>query len=80
MEISFFQVFRVRYPFSVTHFSMAIYDRWDQQVFHLTNIDEGWDGIIHGSPAPPGAYVWFVSLTDWQNKNQFQKGTVILIR
>jgi len=73
-------VFRVRYPFSVTHFVMAIYDRWGQQVFHSTNIDEGWDGTIHGSPAPTGTYVWFISLTDWQNKNQFQKGTVMLVR
>ncbi len=73
-------VFRVRYPFAVSRFVMAIYDRWGRQVFRTTNIEEGWNGTVNGSPAPTGTYVWNISLTDFQHKDQYQKGTVILVR
>lgn len=73
-------VFRVKYPFSVSTFSMVIFDRWGQEVFRTKNIEEGWDGTIHGVPAPTGTYVWYISLVDMQKKLQQGKGTLELIR
>jgi gliding motility-associated-like protein len=73
-------VFRVKYPFSVSSFVMVVYDRWGQAVFQTKNIGDGWDGTIHGSPAPAGTYVWYISLVDFQGKLQQGKGTLELIR
>jgi gliding motility-associated-like protein len=74
-----YDFFRVKYPFAVRRFLMIIFDRWGQEVFRSTRMDEGWDGTVNGIPAVAGTYVWYMSLTDKQNKNQEQKGTVVLI-
>lgn len=73
-------VFRVRYPFLVSSFFMVVYDRWGQAVFQTKNIHEGWDGTIHGMPAPAGTYVWYISLVDAQKRLQQGKGTLELVR
>ncbi len=53
-------VFRVKYPFSVTVFRMVIYNRWGMQVFQTNNIGEGWEGTFRGAPQPAGTYVWYI--------------------
>ena len=73
-------VFRIKYPFSVSSFFMVVYDRWGQEVFRTKNIDEGWDGMIHGVPAPMGTYVWYIRLVDPQKRPQQGKGVLELIR
>ena len=73
-------VFRVKYPFPVSRFSMTIYDRWGQQVYATHSISEGWDGTIGGAPAPAGTYVWYITLTDIQQKTESGKGVLLLIR
>ena len=73
-------VFRVKYPFSVTRFQMAIYNRWGMQVFQTANIGEGWDGTFRGAPQPVGTYVWYISLVDIHKGIENAKGTVMLIR
>jgi gliding motility-associated-like protein len=74
-------LFRLKYPFTVNRFVMIIYDRWGQEVYRSDNVNQGWDGTIHGSsPAQAGTYVWYISLTDLEHKSQSQNGTVILIR
>jgi gliding motility-associated-like protein len=73
-------VFRIKYPFTVSSFFMVVYDRWGQEVFRTKNIAEGWDGTIHGVLAPAGTYVWYISLVDMQKRLQNSKGTLELIR
>ncbi|MHA4809530.1 gliding motility-associated C-terminal domain-containing protein [Flavitalea flava] len=73
-------LFRVKYPFTVSQFNMIIYNRWGQQVFHTQNINEGWNGTLKGAPQPAGTYIWYISLTDSHHVNETGKGTVLLIR
>jgi gliding motility-associated-like protein len=73
-------VFRVKYPFSVTQFRMVVYNRWGMQVFQTGNIGEGWDGTFRGAPQPAGTYVWYISLVDIHKGTENAKGTVMLIR
>jgi gliding motility-associated-like protein len=40
--------------------SFKVYDRWGKVVFETTDINEGWDGYINGTPAQFGVYVWEV--------------------
>jgi gliding motility-associated-like protein len=43
--------------FLLASYSMAIYNRWGNQVFYTENIDEGWDGTYKGKMSPPDVYV-----------------------
>ena len=73
-------VFRVKYPFAVTHFHFLVTNRWGQTVFETNNIHNGWDGTFKGEPCPAGIYVWVISFTDIDNKDRQIKSTVTLLR
>ena len=57
-----------------------VFTRYGQLVFETNQQLKGWDGNLHGYPAPEGAYIWEASGQDYQGKWQFQKGTVFLIK
>lgn len=73
-------VFRVKYPFPVKTFNMAIYNRWGQKIFESSNITKGWDGTYQGLLQPVGTYIWVISLVDGDGASQSGKGTVVLIK
>ena len=73
-------IFKVKYPFPVKQFYLAVYDRWGEKVFETNKISEGWDGTLKGLPTPQGTYVWIISFTDINNKQQQLKGLVTLLR
>jgi len=67
--------------FSISDYYFAIYDRWGRMIFETHNWDEGWDGRIHGAPAPNGAYVYLVKFTKEYVDQTFERiGTVTVIR
>lgn len=72
-------IFRVIHPFPVKQFHMIIYNRWGQNVFESSDIYKGWNGTFNNKPLPTGTYVWMISLTDLNNKQQTSKGSVLLI-
>jgi len=58
-----------------------VYNRMGQLVFSTTDLGKGWDGMINGSPADAGTYVWMAQGKDYKGKiHQPQTGTVILLR
>ena len=61
-------------------FSMNIYDRWGERVFESQDINKGWDGTYRGEKAMNGVFIYLIHYTDSNNKRQFAKGTVTLIR
>lgn len=73
-------LFRVKYPFPVKQFNMAIFNRWGQKIFESADITRGWDGTYKGSAASMDTYTWMISLTDAEGKKQQAHGTVTLIR
>ncbi len=73
-------IFRVKYPFVVTKFSMVVYNRFGQKIFETADMSKGWDGTFKGSKQPVNAYVWIISLTDIDGRNKTVKGTVMLIK
>ena len=73
-------VFKVKYPFSVSNFHFLITNRWGQTVFETNDIHKGWDGTFKGAPPLEGIYVWVISFTDINNKSQQIKGTVTLLK
>lgn len=58
-----------------------VYNRWGQLVFSSRNWQDKWDGRINGQVQPTGVYVWMLSYTHRDTRQQvFKKGTVTLIR
>jgi gliding motility-associated-like protein len=73
-------LFRPRFAGAVTDFKFVIYDRWGRSVFETNNPAQGWDGSSRGRPQPAGVYVWMCMYHLYQQPEQIQKGTVVLIR
>ena len=41
-----------------SQYTMAIYDRWGEQLFNTSNAERGWDGTYKGKPVNNGVYIW----------------------
>ena len=63
----------------ITKYSMYIYNRWGQEIFHSNDILEGWDGTHNGSPCNQGVYVWTVYYES-DGGAVTNKGVVTLVR
>jgi len=57
-----------------------IFNRWGQQVFYTTDINDGWDGSFNGVPQNPGVYYYIIRLAYPGGKVEVYKGDVTLIR
>ena len=64
----------------IASLEMVIYDRWGATVFVSDRLENGWDGTLGGQPAPAGAYVCLVRVTDQTGRRTTQRGGVLLIR
>lgn len=76
------RVFRIRAKenANIGNYKMYIYNRAGAQVYHGTNIAEGWDGTYRGTKCPMGSYVYIIEYTDANKGVQQARGTVTLIR
>ncbi|MEZ4776523.1 MAG: gliding motility-associated C-terminal domain-containing protein [Bacteroidia bacterium] len=64
---------------------LMIYNRWGNKIFDrgnilLNNPDEGWDGMIQGSPADVGVYTWAASFLREDNHSFECGGTITVVR
>ncbi len=66
----------------IKNFEMYIFNRWGLQLFHSTNIDEGWNGEVNNSGAisQQDAYVYLINVYDNKDKKHSYMGTVNLIK
>ncbi len=60
--------------------SLIIFDRWGQQMFSTSDINEGWDGTHKGIAVKQGAYVWVLKYKDQEGNDQVEKGSVTVIK
>ncbi len=57
-----------------------IYTRWGQLIYTSTEPSPGWDGLISGSLAPEGVYMYEVTFEDSDGAKVTQRGTFALIK
>ncbi|MGC4057684.1 MAG: gliding motility-associated C-terminal domain-containing protein [Chitinophagaceae bacterium] len=57
-----------------------IFNRWGQEVFSTTNINDGWDGTYNGKPADMGVYNYLITVGYPDGTIQTLKGDVNLVR
>lgn len=64
---------------NLKHF--LIYNRWGQQVYHTTNIQDRWDGSFDGQPAHADVYYYsYKYFCNTDKKEMQKKGDVTLVR
>jgi len=63
----------------IDDYSLAIYNRWGQQVFQSTDIYAGWDGRFNGTMADLGTYFYMLKYK-LKGKQYMLKGDFELIR
>ena len=51
-------VFRVYYGGEITDYTMIVFNRWGQQIFSSTDVDEAWDGTKDGTPQNSDIYLY----------------------
>ena len=63
-------------------FEIWIYNRWGEQVYHSTDVNETWTGAVNNGThyAPNGVYHWLIKATGFDTDAQEFRGFVHLIR
>lgn len=65
----------------VKKYSMAIYDRWGENIWNSAKDDDQWNGKLpNGQMVPQGVYVYKITVTDAQNDVHELMGHVNVIR
>lgn len=68
---------------NIIDFSIKIFDRWGEEIFHSFDVNNGWDGTYRGINCPIGTYYWTLSYRSyWQNHYIYNTkyGKVVLLR
>ena len=64
---------------SIYNYTLKIYNRWGEDVFHSKNINKIWDGTYMGTPCESGVYIYVVEF--WMDsKHEIIKGTVEIFK
>lgn len=61
------------------NYQMIIYNRWGDQIFETTDIEEGWDGKVNGKLVQEGQYMYYISVADGFGGFNERKGAVIML-
>ena len=64
----------------IENYSMEIYSRWGNLMFHTDDLEKGWDGFYRGTLSPQGTYVYKIKATDPRGRSVLNQGTVHLLR
>ena len=64
----------------LANYQMIIYDRWGTKLFETTNYELGWDGTSNGKDVPFGAYVYSITVTNFNGSVYTKQGTLTLLR
>jgi len=59
--------------------SFSIYDRYGNELFRTSNINEGWNGTYRGARSPLGTYTYIIKGTS-QGRPVLLQGTVTIVR
>ncbi|MEO8148856.1 MAG: PKD domain-containing protein [Bacteroidia bacterium] len=66
--------------YHVKDFLIYIFNRWGEEVFKSSNLNQPWDGTYKGTHAQEGVYVYLLKVQDVEGKTKLYKGTVSLVR
>lgn len=65
---------------NITHINFVIYNRWGEQVFSTTELQQGWDGTYKGKDCPPDVYGFYMTCQCLDGTALTKKGNITLLR
>lgn len=64
------EIFKV-YPDCIfENFSLLVFNRWGQLIYHTDNSENGWDGRTNGEVCPQGVYAALISYTGYDGSKK----------
>jgi gliding motility-associated-like protein len=73
-------LFRPSQTFFTSNMRLQVFNRYGQTVYSGTGPNVQWDGSFKGKPQPAGAYVYWLTYTDFNGVDKKLKGSVLLVR
>lgn len=64
---------------NISDYNLQVFNRWGNQVFKTTNLEEKWEGTSLGEKCANGVYYWVIKYSDFQGNNFTKKGSLTLI-
>jgi gliding motility-associated-like protein len=64
----------------VKNYELFIFDRWGNQLFHSTEMSNGWDGTVKGTVCQEATYVYVIHVTDSGDKIHLYIGNITLLK
>lgn len=65
---------------SIVEFDCVIFNRWGNEVAHLTSVDQGWDGRYKGRLVSPGVYFYVIKARGADGRAYNLSGDINLIK
>lgn len=62
------------------HYTLSVFNRWGQRIFHTNQLMVGWDGTYAGTAVPAGVYSYVISFVDTSGEEVEKRGAVLLVR
>ena len=64
----------------ISKLQFVVYNRWGQEVFTTTDVNNGWNGVFKGNAVAPDVYSYFLQVTCLDNKIFMKRGNTSLIK
>lgn len=64
----------------IDYFTLKIYDRIGEKVFETSDIEQGWNGKLHGLPMNDGVFVYVLDITFCNGENVKKHGDITLVK
>ena len=65
---------------SIISFECHIFNRWGQQMAHLTDPSQGWDGKSNGKTVPAGVYFYVIRAEGADGKQYKLSGDINVVK
>lgn len=70
-----------KYGIIENSYKLRVFNRWGEEIFTTSTIEEGWDGSYNGKKSPDGTYIWTMEFKDLNTqKLHKEKGHINLLR
>ncbi len=63
----------------VKGYEFIIFNRWGQQIWNTTDLNEPWKGTVNGNYVPQGVYAYYVSVLNGAGKKFEERGAVTFL-
>ncbi len=64
----------------ISKLQFVVYNRWGQEMFTTTDLNNGWNGVFKGNEVAPDVYNYFLQVTCMDNKIFTKRGNTTLIK